>query len=140
MTSPRILILEDDQIQADDLIHRLDRLGSPVDLISTEAQFRKRLRDGDVKVYSLAIVDMMLRWTDPAPDMEPPPQDVIEEGSYTAGLRCCRALASKGVRCIVFTALSPSAIPRKPGDEFEIIHKGGDGYATLFDRIRQPGR
>ncbi|MGA2148673.1 MAG: hypothetical protein ABSH49_27330 [Bryobacteraceae bacterium] len=140
MTNPRILIIEDDQIQAEDLKHSLERLGSPVEVISTEAQFRKRLKEADVERYSLAVVDMMLRWTDPAPDMELPPSDVIEEGSYTAGLRCCRSLASRGVRCIIFTALSPSAIPRKPSDDFEIIHKGGGGYATLLDRIRPLGR
>ena len=140
MTNSRILIIEDDQIQADDLKYRLEQLGLPVDQISTEAQFRKRLGQADIKSFGLAIVDMMLRWTDPAPEMEPEPADVIEEGAYTAGLRCCRSLASKGVRCIIFTALSPNAIPRRPGDDFEIIHKGGDGYATLLDSIKRLGR
>ena len=133
-----ILIIEDDQIQAEDLKARIEKMGSPADVISTEAEFRKKLRRGDLKKYALAIVDMMLRWTDPDPDMEPPEPDVIEEGSYTAGLRCCRSLASKGVPSVVFTALSPNTIPLKPGDHFEIIHKSGDGFARLMDRIRRP--
>lgn len=138
MINPKVLIIEDDQIQAEDLKARIEKMGSPADVISTEAEFRRKFRDGDLKNYSLAVVDMMLRWTDPAPDMEPPDADVIEEGSYTAGLRCCRSLAARGVPSVVFTALSPNTIPRKPGDHFEIIHKSGDGFARLMDRIRPP--
>jgi CheY-like chemotaxis protein len=133
---PQILIIEDDQIQADDLKQRLEKLGISVKVISTEAKFRQHIRDEDVKRYSLAVVDMMLRWTDPAPDMEMPPSDVVEEGSYTAGLRCCRALAARGVRCIIYTALSRNKIPQKRGDDFEIIQKGGNAFSMLIEKIR----
>jgi len=140
MTKPPILIIEDDELQAVDLKSRLEKnLEIPVEVISTESTFLKRVDGVNSQTYTAAVVDMMLRWTDPAPNMEPPPPEVLEEGSYTAGLRCCRALAAKGVRCIIFTALSPNAIPLKPVDVFEIIHKGGDGYAALLEALRRPG-
>ncbi len=138
MTNSRILVIEDDQNHADDLQRSLERLGWGVDVISTEAEFRKRVQGFDARMYWLAIVDMMLRWTNPSRDMELRPPDVVEEGSYTAGLRCCRALAAKGMRCIIFTALSPDSIPRRASDNFEIIHKGPSGYATLLERLRPP--
>jgi len=130
-----VLIIEDDFIQADDLKHRFAKLGAGADVISTEAEFCKRLCSDDFPSYSLAVVDMMLRWTDPSPTMEPPPREILEDGSYVAGLRCCRKLKARGVRCIIFTALSPRSIPLREGDEFEIIHKGGDGYVSLSQAV-----
>jgi hypothetical protein len=135
MTS-RVLIIEDDSIQADDLKYRLARLGLDIQVISTECEVCSQVLRDDFPSNSLAIVDMMIRWTDPSPIMEPPPPEVIEDGSYMAGLRCCRKLWARGVTCIIFSALSPPSIPLHQNDEFQIIHKGGDGYARLLQAVR----
>jgi CheY-like chemotaxis protein len=134
--SNSILIIEDDKIQADELGHRLGRLGYQVDQIATELEFRREL--DHIKPYSLAVVDMMLRWTDPSPDMELPPPEIIQEGFYTAGLRCCRQLAAKGIRCLIFTALDPKRIPLRPGENFTIVNKSA-GYPALEEQVRQLG-
>src|SRR5438046_757367 len=131
-----ILIVEDDCIQAEHLKYRLTTLGLECHLISTESEFCKQIRRDDFPSYSLAVVDMMLPWTDPSPIMEQPPLEIMQEGSYMAGLRCCRKLIARGVKCIIFTALSPKAILLEPSDEFEILHKGGDGYAHLSRAVR----
>jgi hypothetical protein len=131
----RLLIVEDDNVQADELAHQIkDHLKRAVDHISTEVEFRKRVQQPDITSYSLAVVDMMLRWTDPAPDMEQPPDEVIREGFYTAGLRCCRQLSAKGVRCVIYTALDPVKIRQRPGENFPIISKS-EGSARLLEAI-----
>lgn len=129
-----VLLIEDDQIQADDLRYRLAKRGIDTHTISTESQFCKHIHSDDFPAYSLAVVDMMLRWADPH-NMEAVPSEVMDEGAYTAGLRCCRKLKARGVRCIIFTALSPTNIMLRPGDGFEVVHKGGDGYALLLRAI-----
>lgn len=134
----RILIIEDDYRHAEDLKRSVEQRGEIADVISTEAEFQKQLREGRLKSYYLAIADMMLRWTDAAPDMDLPPTEIIEEGSYTAGVRCCRALASQGVPCIIFTALSPEKIKLCADERFEVIHKDGPGYKAVLERISQP--
>src|SRR5690349_9791867 len=128
----RVLLIEDDYRHAEELKQSLEQLGVCVDILSTELQFLKRLAREDVRQYSLAVVNMMLRWTDPSPRMELPPKEILEEGSYMAGLRCCRKLGAEGVRCVVFTALSPERIGLRQGDEIEIIHKDGAGYKRLL--------
>ena len=131
----RLLIVEDDNVQANALARQIkSRLGLAVDHISTEFEFRQRILRPDINSYSLAVVDMMLRWTDPAPEMEPPPEDVILEGFYTAGLRCCRELLSRGVRCIIYTALDPAKIHQRPGEEYPVISKSA-GSERLLDEI-----
>jgi len=130
----RLLIVEDDKIQADQLGRQIEILGWAVDHISTEVEFRKRVRQPEITSYSLAVVDMMLRWTDPAPEMEPPTPEIILEGFYTAGLRCCRELFARGVRCIIYTALDPAKIRLRPGEDFLIINKSA-GAARLLEEI-----
>jgi len=131
-----ILIVEDDKIQADELKNRMERLGFFVHNIATEVEFRRHMDETDRPAYTLAVVDMMLRWTDPAPDMEAPPLEIIEEGFYTAGLRCCRKLREKGVRCLIFTALDPAKIPLGRGENFEIVNKSS-GYNAIVEKIKQ---
>jgi ActR/RegA family two-component response regulator len=131
-----ILIVEDDKYQAEEIERCLKPMGVHVYHVSTELQFRKHLKETRQLTYGLAIVDMMLRWTDPAPDMEDPPQEIIQEGFYTAGLRCCRELAKRKVRCLIFTALDPARIPLGPGENFEILNKSA-GYSVLADRVKQ---
>ncbi len=132
----RILIIEDDRYQTDEIERCLRPLGVGIERVSTELSFHRLMRESAELPYKLAVVDMMLRWTDPSPDMEEPPPHIIEEGFYTAGLRCCRELASRGVRCLIFTALDKAKIPLKPNEMFPIINKS-EGYATLADRVKR---
>ncbi len=132
----RILIIEDDRYQTDEIERCLRPLGVGVDELSHRTQLSPAHEGIAELPYKLAVVNMMLRWTDPSPDMEEPPPHIIEEGFYTAGLRCCRELASRGVRCLIFTALDKAKIPLKPNEMFPIINKS-EGYATLADRVKR---
>lgn len=66
--------------------------------ISTEKAFREyldRLMPADAP--DLFIVDMMLRWTDPAPNLAEPPDDVQRGGFVQAGLRCVERILQNPV-------------------------------------------
>ncbi len=133
-----VLILEDDAIQAAALEKRLFRdLGAEVDAIATELEFRRRLETAEGIKADVAVVDMMLRWTDPSPHMELPPDYIIREGFYTAGLRCCRELRNRNIRCVIFTALDPGKIPLREDEKIPIINKSR-GFEPLVQEINEP--
>ena len=61
----------------------------------------------------LILMDVMLRWTDPVPpeEMPPEPAEVEEEGYYRAGIRCVRRLRKQEqtdprIPILLFTILS----------------------------------
>ncbi len=133
-----VLILEDDAVQAGALAERIIRdLDAKVDAIATELEFWRRIRTEEGISADVAVVDMMLRWTDPSPDMEMPPDDIIREGFFTAGLRCCRELRKRNIRCVIFTALDPGKIPLREDERISIINKSR-GFEPLVQEIKQP--
>ena len=109
-----ILLVEDDPLQAE-LIEEflLDVTAFPkavVDRISTESGFRARFKDIATKNPDVVIMDIMLRWADPSPDFELPPDDIAEEGFYRGGLRCEKMLSQDSrtseIPVILYTILS----------------------------------
>jgi CheY-like chemotaxis protein len=132
-----ILVIEDDSLQAQDLKELLDKAGFTVGrVISTELEFRRQLADLSANEYLAAIVDMMLRWTDPAPDMEMPDPETMREGFYVAGLRCCRRLKERNIPCVIFTALDAANVPQRPDERFKVLNKSMGGDA-LVEEIRR---
>jgi len=123
----KVLIIEDDSIQAARLESLIQSKFSAVsvDRIATELEFRKRLPGIADGSYKVALVDMMLRWTDPSPEMEPPDEDVIKEGFFIGGLRCRKALLQKNVPSIIFTVLNQENLPQEYQDQgIDFIQKG----------------
>ena len=135
MNSKNVLIIEDDKIQADELKRRLEQAGFKVRHISTELQFQKFVKEPGVATYDIAVVDMMLRWTDPSPEMEMPSDEILAEGFYVAGLRCSRTLKQHGVRALIFTALDPARVPLAKGEDFPVINKSR-GYDALIEILQ----
>ncbi|HEV7892635.1 MAG TPA: hypothetical protein VGP08_18625 [Pyrinomonadaceae bacterium] len=92
-----ILIVEDDQSQAGlieaALRNEPDFYSPKIVRISTESQFRARFEEITAKPPDAIVMDVMLRWADPIPDMLPPPEDVQKEGCFRAGLRNAKLLA-----------------------------------------------
>jgi CheY-like chemotaxis protein len=116
-----ILLVEDDALFADSLKEELVKAfqGVTVETIPTESRFRQSLPDIERSPPSVIVIDVMLRWDDPRPDMPAPPSDVEEEGFYTAGLRCQTLLASnsrtKQIPVILYTILDPGDVERAAG-------------------------
>ena len=116
----RILVVEDDHLQAEWLRTNLGegfpelRESPKIELMSTEFEFRQRFGEITDSPPDVIVMDVMLRWADPSPDMEPPPPDVVKEGFYVAGLRCEQLLAAdrrtRVVPVILYTVLDSSAL------------------------------
>lgn len=135
MQADTILVIEDDLIQAEELMKWLKAAGYSTRHIATELDFVKCLGELSAQQYRAAVVDMMLRWTDPSPHMERPPEHVVLEGSYKAGLRCCRKLKNRGIRSVIFTALDANRV-ESVQDEFKVVTKSR-GYSALLDELKQ---
>jgi DNA-binding NarL/FixJ family response regulator len=103
MMTPYILVVEDDHLQDEPLSEHLrdEFPGGRVVNIRTELEFQDRLQDFREDTPDIAIMDVMLRWALPTPDMRPPPQQVAEEGFYRAGLRCAELFAADSGLCAV---------------------------------------
>lgn len=116
--APYIVIVEDDHLQEGPLQEYLSGAIGDADIetIATERDFRTRLPALREHVPHVVIMDVMLRWTFPAPDAVPPPADVATGGYYRAGLRCARLLADdpvlSGVPVVLYTILERSDLER----------------------------
>lgn len=89
-----ILLVEDDYLQAQ-AIAKVLREHFPELIeqhISTEQEFCRELSHIRGNPPDVIIIDVMLRWTNPSPNMPAMPQEVIQGGYHTAGLRCERRL------------------------------------------------
>lgn len=113
-----VLVVEDDHLQKGPLLERLEsafpRLR--IDSVRTEREFRERLTALRQHPPDLVIMDVMLRWDDPRPAAAVPPETVVREGFYRAGLRCAELMANdphlRSVPVILYTILERSDLAR----------------------------
>ena len=107
----KILLLEDDCLQAESIRRELERAFgmSCVEELATESQFRARLNTIARDPPDVAVLDVMVRWADPSPEPPEPPEDVRREKFYRAGLRCARLLAAQvpDVPIVLYSILHP---------------------------------
>jgi CheY-like chemotaxis protein len=107
----RVLIVEDDYLQAQWLADKIAEQFSHVNIsfISTEFELRKRFGSLRTEPPDIILLDVMLRWTDPSPEMEPAPPEVREGGYFRAGLRCeqliSQAFETQEIPVILYTVL-----------------------------------
>jgi CheY-like chemotaxis protein len=106
-----ILLLEDSSMQAE-LIHSglAEAFRSAtITTLGSEAEFRQYLPQLLAAPPDIGVFDVMVRSTDPSPDMLPPPIDVVRDGYFRAGLRCQRILQcddrTKNIPIVLFTVL-----------------------------------
>ncbi|MEQ8208255.1 MAG: hypothetical protein RH917_00365 [Lacipirellulaceae bacterium] len=140
----RILLLEDDPKQAEGITLSItDRFDAEVVRIATESEFRLAIRKEFALSADLAVLDVMVRWTDPSLNMPRRPEDVCAEGPPRAGLRCLALLreVAPEMPVIAYTILEeddlsedlisspagkargtgPSVLLRKDGDRTPLI-------------------
>lgn len=116
---PYIVVVEDDHLQEGPLQEHLANTitGADIETVCTELEFRQRLPALRERVPDLVVMDVMLRWSFPAPDAVPPPEDVASGGYYRAGLRCAGLLADDprlcGVPVVLYTILERSDLERE---------------------------
>jgi CheY-like chemotaxis protein len=112
----RVLLIEDDYLYANWLEKEIRiSLGVDVEEVTTEHGFHLKLGEIVENPPDVIVMDIMLRWADPAPDMPIPPVDL---GSFhRAGLRClCLLRADKTTR-------STPVILYSNLDESDIVHE-----------------
>lgn len=98
----RVVLVEDDYLQAELIETWLSDTWPKIEIerIETEAEFRSQIQALSSHPPDVVIMDLLLRWSDPSPDFEPPPDKVKAEGFYRAGLRCVELLRKNGARHI----------------------------------------
>src|SRR5215213_772368 len=107
----KVVIVEDDYQQAELITSWLLERWPQLDIqrIGTEAAFRSLLSDPSFQPPNIFIIDIMLRWADPSPDIEVPPDEVIVEGPYRAGLRCVdlirKTVATSHIPSVLYSVL-----------------------------------
>src|ERR1035437_5648559 len=103
----RILLVEDDFLQRDSIRKALEQNfeGAVVDSRASESEF---LRDFEAIASSppdIAVIDVMLRWTNPSRDAPNPPTEPWDP--QRAGLRCAQRLhddgRTSGAKIILYT-------------------------------------
>jgi len=139
-----LLVIEDDYLQANWIQESLQTAfpTARIQRIGTESDFRSHLDEIAKHRPTVIIMDVMLRWTDPSPDMTPPPEDVREGKFYRAGVRCKELLAerdeTKDIPVILYTVLEASDLHKELQDSSAtIVHvpKESDPW-PLVEKIK----
>jgi DNA-binding NarL/FixJ family response regulator len=144
-----ILLVEDDHMQSDFIRQSLLRTFSDVriEVIDTEHRLRSSIDQIAANPPDVVIMDVILRWTDPAPEMPLPPVDVKVEGHYRAGFRCQKLLAehpgTKRIPVIFYTILEAgdmkTRIDEWSSSNVHYLAKNSD-LSQLIELIRQSVR
>lgn len=106
-----ILLVEDDILQADAIEDSLRRNFKQVEVkrLSSESEFREKLSSVKTESLDLILLDVLLRWSEPTPEIEEPPLEVQQQGFYRGGIRCLNLLLASAetreVPVIVYSVL-----------------------------------
>lgn len=140
----KILLVEDDHLQVQWIKEGLLRSfpSATIEVISTELGFRSKLPELAEDIPAIVIMDVMLRWTDPTPDLQTPPEEVKKEGFFRAGLRCARLLSeqpsTRDIPVILYSVLERSDIATDLKNEPNVHHLRKDSaYEPLARRIQE---
>ena len=133
----KILIVEDDEDQAQDLEQTLRRefRGVQCRRVELEEDFQNEFEEIASEHFDLAIVDMMLEWADPSPNMSPPPGPYDE-----AGLRCRNKLKQDS-RTATIPVIMLSVLRRDMPPEVDYVVKTPElrELVEMVRKIAKPG-
>jgi CheY-like chemotaxis protein len=142
----RILLIEDNRLQAEYIERTLESGFVRLSLgrISTEHEFRSEASKIAEDPPDVILLDVMLRWTDPAPESEMPPRpdDVVAGGSQRAGLRCLRVLSSDArlatIPVILYTVLARADLEGEMENSVKVEYLPKEAEAqSLIEKITQ---
>ena len=136
--SVRILLVEDDPLDASMIKEELEaQLKATVSVIKTEGEFVSRFEEIAKAPPDLIVLDVMLRWAVPSPDLteDSIPAEVREEGFYTAGLRCVDRLEkdnrTQNIPSIIYTGLDKNNFAKR------VVHTKSEDLTPLVHEIRK---
>src|SRR5258707_9957438 len=88
----KVLLVEDDHIQPANVRQAIESaIEAEVETKSTEWEFQRDFEAIASNPPQIAVLDIMLRWANPARDMPPAPAEVTSNPEH-AGLRCASRL------------------------------------------------
>jgi CheY-like chemotaxis protein len=135
-----IILIEDDPVQADLMEKAMrQRLHAETFRIATESEFLARFEEIPKRSPAAIVIDVMLRWADPAEQMPSKPADYRQTGGYRrAGLRCRKKLTedrrTRTIPAILYTVLAKDSLQTDIADSVYV--QKGDGFDHLLDRLR----
>lgn len=147
-----ILIVEDDKAQYSDLKNAITQIRTSsnskqrIERIATESEFIAEFESIARDKPDVIILDVMLRWADPAPDMKLPPSEIAEQGFFRAGVRCERRLAAdprtSDIPIIVYSILDKKdlvgEITRRPEVSYVEKDFGVEELKSKLERLFPP--
>ena len=94
-----IVLVEDDYLQLESISDGIKKAFSQpkLTILRTEEEFRVRFNDLAQKQVDLFILDCVLPWTEPKPNMSEPPDDVRKGNMRFGGIRCANLVAANEV-------------------------------------------
>ena len=130
----RILLVEDDHLQRAAARQALQTsLDAEIQIMKTEFEFFDSFEATAANPPSVVILDRMLRWVDPKPNIPAPPDGAREN----AGLRCAQKLRNdprtRSVRIIFYSVLERD--DSGAYEKFDQLVKDA-GFDELIDHIR----
>jgi CheY-like chemotaxis protein len=141
----KILVVEDDYLARDWMCAALRNAfgNDAVGEIANELEFQTRFQEILEVPPAIIVMDMLLPWTSPAPNLQPPPERVDREGIYTAGLRCKEMLEkdhrTRNIKVLFYTVLSRDDLLARLGSETDTLTylQKDSNLDTLIARIRE---
>lgn len=135
----KVLLVEDDYIQRGNVRQAVENgIEADVETKSTESEFQRDFEVIASNPPQIAIVDVMLRWADPAPDMPSAPPEVTANPEQ-AGLRCASMLRSdprtSGVKVILYSVFDKDDFGAEPPEGTDCLVKELD-YENLIEVLR----
>lgn len=141
----KILIVEDDYLQAESVGEALQAefSGARIQRIPTESAFYDWLANLQDDLPDVVIIDAMLRWADPAPDLAPAPEEIRRAGPARAGFRCRTRLREDDARLsipvILYTMLEEEDLTAElgveRGSDFRYVRKDSN-FGELISVLR----
>lgn len=138
----KILLVEDDHLAANLVAAKLREMFAHAEVkpVSTEQEFRARFEEFAKDPPDLVIMDVMLTWAFPSPNMEEPPDEVREGGFHQAGFRCVRMLVederTKKIQTIIHSVIERGDVDyefKSLPQNVRYLRKGG--RVVLFDYV-----
>ena len=105
--------------------------GSVVKTIKNESAFGNAISSILKTEDSVVVMDILLRWADPAPDAPPVPPQVKKDGPYTAGVRCLDRLSEAGGRLVPIVTYTVLDAERKLAEHLRRLEKQFDRFRSL---------
>jgi hypothetical protein len=139
-----IVVVEDDYLQRDWIssLLKTELPRAKPELVRSEFEFRERLAHWRADPPTAFIIDVMLCWAQPSRSIPEPPEDVAQDGFYTAGLRCQALLGAdehlRQVPVLLYTVLDRADLEKilDPWPQGVAHIKKGDSESRLLEWTR----